>query len=122
MDDISLRKIKKLYWTFLGETLLFAFSIIIYLLLFNWTMYILFVLLSLLFGTFSLSKILEYITLKKVYKNNTTEFTVPRLFQKNNKSINPNNTKGKIIWFLNTVPFIFLSLFFVIFDVVLFCL
>lgn len=121
MDDISLRKIKKLYWTFLGETLLFAFSIIIYLLLFNWKMYILFVLLSLLFGTFSLSKILEYITLKKVYKNNTTEFTVPRLFQKNNKSINPNNTKGKIIWFLNTVPFIFLSLFFVIFDVVLFC-
>lgn len=122
MDDKSLRKIKKLYWTFLGETLLFAFSIIIYLLLFNWTMYILFVLLSLMFGTFSLSKILEYITLKKVYKNNTTEFTVPRLFQKNNKSINPNNTKGKIIWFLNTVPFIFLSLFFVIFDVVLFCL
>lgn len=122
MDDKLLRKIKKLYWTFLVETLLFAFSIIIYLFLFNWTMYILFVLLSLMFGTFSLSKILEYITLKKVYKNNTTEFTVPRLFQKNNKSINPNNTKGKIIWFLNTVPFIFLSLFFVIFDVVLFCL
>ena len=82
MDDISLRKIKKLYWTFLGETLLFAFSIIIYLLLFNWTMYILFVLLSLLFGTFSLSKILEYITLKKYIKIILQSLLYPDCFKK----------------------------------------
>lgn len=120
MNDISLRKAKKLYWTLCALTLLFAFSAMIYLLTFQWLMYPLLALMSLMFGTFSLSRIVEYITLTKVYKNNTTEFTVPRLFQEKNKSINPNNTKGKIVWFFSTVPFIFLSLFIAILDIVLF--
>lgn len=120
MNDISLRKAKKLYWTLWTLTLLFAFSVMIYLLTFQWMMYPLLALISLMFGTFSLSRIVEYIALTKVYKNNTTEFTVPRLFQKKNKSINPNNTKGKIVWIFSTVPFIFLSLFIAILDIILF--
>lgn len=122
MDTSSLKKAKKLYWTLWALSLLFAFSVIIYLLTFQWMMYPLLALISLMFGTFSLNRIVEYIVLSKVYKNNTTDLTVPRPFQKNNKSINPNNTKGKITWFFSTVPFIFLSLFIAIFDIVLFFL
>lgn len=120
MDDVSLRRAKKLYWTLWTLSLLLAFSVIIYLLTFRWMVYPLLALISLMFATFSLSRVVEYIVLRKVYKNNTTDFTVPRPFQKNNKSINPNNTKGKITWFFSTVPFIFLSLFISIFDIVLF--
>ncbi len=120
MDTFSLKKAKKLYWILWALSLLLAFSVMIYLLTFQWMMYPLLALMSLMFGTFSLSRIVEYIVLSKVYKNNTTDFTVPRPFQKNNKSINPNNTKGKITWFFSTVPFVFLSLFIAIFDIVLF--
>lgn len=120
METSSLQKAKKLYWILWALSLLLAFSVMIYLLTFQWMMYPLLALMSLMLGTFSLSRIVEYIVLSKVYKNNTTDFTVPRLFQKNNKSINPNNTKGKITWFFSTVPFIFLSLFIAIFDIVLF--
>lgn len=120
MDTVSLKKAKKLYWILWALSLLLAFSVMIYLLTFQWMMYPLLALMSLMFGTFSLSRIVEYIVLSKVYKNNTTDFTVPRPFQKNNKSINPNNTKGKITWFFSTVPFVFLSLFIAIFDIVLF--
>lgn len=120
MDTVSLKKAKKLYWILWTLSLLLAFSVMIYLLTFQWMMYPLLALMSLMFGTFSLSRIVEYIVLSKVYKNNTTDFTVPRPFQKNNKSINPNNTKGKITWFFSTVPFVFLSLFIAIFDIVLF--
>lgn len=120
METSSLQKAKKLYWILWALSLLLAFSVMIYLLTFQWMMYPLLALMSLMLGTFSLNRIVEYIVLSKVYKNNTTDFTVPRLFQKNNKSINPNNTKGKITWFFSTVPFIFLSLFIAIFDIVLF--
>ncbi len=120
MEISSLQKAKKLYWILWALSLLLAFSVMIYLLTFQWMMYPLLALMSLMFGTFSLSRIVEYIVLSKVYKNNTTDFTVPRPFQKNNKSINPNNTKGKITWFFSTVPFVFLSLFIAIFDIVLF--
>ncbi len=120
MNDVSLRRAKKLYWTLWALSLLLAFSIIIYLLTFRWMIYPLLTLISLMFATFSLSRVVEYIALTKVYKNNTTEFTVPRLFQKKNKSINPNNTKGKIVWIFSTVPFIFLSLFIAILDIIFF--
>ena len=119
MDDVSLRRAKKLYWTLWGLSLISAFSVIIYLLTFSWMMYPLLALISLMFGTFSLSRIVEYISLRKVYRNNTVDFTVPRLFQKNNKSINPNNSRGKITWFFSTVPFVFLSLFIAIFEIIL---
>lgn len=120
MDELSLRRAKKLYWTLLALSLLFAFSGIIYLFTFNWMMYPLLALMSLMFGAFSLSRIVEYVVLSSMYKNNTVDFTVPRPFQKNNKSINPNNSRGKITWFFSTAPFIFLSLFIAIFDIVLF--
>ncbi|WP_061414080.1 hypothetical protein [Lactococcus sp. DD01] len=120
MDDVSLRRAKKLYWTLWALSLLLALSVMVYLLTFRWMMYPLLALISLMFATFSLSRVVEYVVLSRVYKNNTTDFTVPRPFQKNNKSINPNNTKGKITWFFSTVPFIFLSLFIAIFDIVLF--
>lgn len=120
MDDVSLRRAKKLYWTLWALSLLLALSVMVYLLTFRWMMYPLLALISLMFATFSLSRVVEYVVLSRVYKNNTTDLTVPRLFQKNNKSINPNNTKGKITWFFSTVPFIFLSLFIAIFDIVLF--
>lgn len=120
METSSLQKAKKLYWILWALSLLLAFSVMIYLLTFQWMMYPLLALMSLMLGTFSLSRIVKYIVLSKVYKNNTTDFTVPRPFQKNSKSINPNNTKGKITWFFSTVPFVFLSLFIAIFDIVLF--
>ncbi|HCS85073.1 MAG TPA: hypothetical protein DIW25_00480 [Lactococcus garvieae] len=120
MDTASLKMAKKLYWTLWASSLLLAFTVIIYLLMFQWMMYPLLALISLMFGTFSLSRIVEYIVLRRVYKNNTIDFTVPRPFQKNNKSINPNNTKGKITWFFSILPFIFLSLFIAILDIVLF--
>lgn len=120
MDNVSLKRAKILYWTFWTLTLLLAFFLMIYLLMFNWMMYTFLALMSLMFASFALSRIVEYITLRKVYRENTTDFTVPRPFQKNNKSINPNNTKGKVTWFFSTAPFIFLSLFFAIFDIVLF--
>ncbi len=120
MDDVSLKRAKILYWTFWALTLILAFFLMIYLLIFNWMMYSLLALMSLMFASFALSRIVEYIALRKVYRENTTDFTVPRPFQKNNKSINPNNTKGKVTWFFSTAPFIFLSLFFAIFDIILF--
>ncbi|NHI67587.1 hypothetical protein ET009_05065 [Lactococcus garvieae] len=120
METSSLQKAKKLYWILWALSLLLAFSVMIYLLTFQWMMYPLLALMSLMLGTFSLSRIVKYIVLSKVYKNNTTDFTVPRPFQKKSKSINPNNTKGKITWFFSTVPFVFLSLFIAIFDIVLF--
>lgn len=120
MDDVSLKRAKILYWTFWALTLILAFFLMIYLLIFNWMMYSLLALMSLMFASFALSRIVEYIALRKVYRENTTDFTVPRPFQKNNKSINPNNTKGKITWFFSILPFIFLSLFIAILDIVLF--
>ncbi|MDN5628799.1 MAG: hypothetical protein L0G38_04410, partial [Lactococcus sp.] len=74
---------KKLYWTLWASSLLLAFTVIIYLLMFQWMMYPLLALISLMFGTFSLSRIVEYIVLRRVYKNNTIDFTVRRQFQKN---------------------------------------
>ena len=82
MDTASLKKAKKLYWTLWALSLLLAFSVIIYLLMFQWMMYPLLALISLMFGTFSLSRIVEYVVLRRVYKNNTIDFTVPRPFQK----------------------------------------
>lgn len=120
MDDVSLKRAKILYWTFWALALILAFFLMIYLLMFNWMMYSLLALMSCMFGSFSLSRIIEYVVLRKVYKENTKDFTVPRPFQKNNKSINPNNTKGKITWFFSILPFIFLSLFIAILDIVLF--
>ena len=82
MDTASLKMAKKLYWTLWASSLLLAFTVIIYLLMFQWMMYPLLALISLMFGTFSLSRIVEYIVLRRVYKNNTIDFTVPRPFQK----------------------------------------
>ncbi len=120
MNKNTLEKAKKIYWTLWTLCLVSAISVMIYLLTFNWRMYTLLALISFMFGTFSLSRIVEYFSLIRVYKSGDTEFTVPRLFQKKNRAINPNNSFGKLIWFFSTVPFIILSLFFAIFDIMLF--
>lgn len=119
MNQNEFERAKKMYWIFWTVSLISAFLTIIYLLMFSWRIYGILALMSLTFGAFSLSRIVEYISLSKIYKDNDAEFTVPRLFQKKNKVINPNNIKGRLIWFFSTVPFIVLSLFLAIFDIIL---
>lgn len=119
MNQNEFERAKKMYWILWTVSLISAFLTIIYLLMFSWRIYGILALMSLTFGAFSLSRIVEYISLSKVYKDNDAEFTVPRLFQKKNKVINPNNIKGRLIWFFSTVPFIVLSLFLAIFDIIL---
>lgn len=119
MNQNEFERAKKMYWILWTVSLISAFLTIIYLLMFSWRIYGILALMSLTFGAFSLSRIVEYISLSKVYKDNNAEFTVPRLFQKKNKVINPNNIKGRLIWFFSTVPFIVLSLFLAIFDIIL---
>ncbi len=119
MNRDELESAKKVYWVLWMLSLILAFSVMIYLFMFNWRIYGILALMSLMFGAFSLSRIVEYYCLSRVYKNNDREFTVPRLFQKKNRVINPNNIKGKLIWFFSTVPFIVLSIFLAIFDIIL---
>lgn len=114
MNHDVLERAKKVYWVLWMLSLVSAISVMIYLLTFSWRIYGLLTLMSLTFGAFSLSRIVEYICLQRVYKDNDTDFTVPRLFQKKNRVINPNNVKGKVIWFFSTVPFIVFTLLLVI--------
>lgn len=119
MNNIELNKVKNIYWGLWAFSLVLSLSLMIYLLTFRWSIYTLLALMSLMFASFSLCRGVEYRTLRKVYRNNSTEFTVPRLFQKNSRAINPNNNKGKLFWLFSVVLFIFFSIFIAILDVIL---
>lgn len=69
MNRDELESAKKVYWVLWMLSLILAFSVMIYLFMFNWRIYGILALMSLMFGAFSLSRIVEYYCLSRVYND-----------------------------------------------------
>lgn len=109
MNSKLLHKFKIFHWIILIIAFIINLSAIPYLLFVNWSVHTLFVLIFLGIACVLIDKILEFILLKKIYKNKR-EFSVQNLFRKG-VAINPNNQKGKLLWLFNIVPLTILSVF-----------
>ncbi|WP_242327180.1 hypothetical protein [Lactococcus lactis] len=100
-------KIKCLFWSVIALSFVTIVITFVSFLRMNLKLGFIFLLLSAVM--LLINYLCEYSLLKKEYKDDTTSLSLPSLLKKGN-SINPNSSRGKIVWFMKFIFPLALSL------------